>query len=84
MGLVYAEIELINADDLAMVRRYKLGADEVRRIRLNMLVDSGAYMMAINETIQEQLNLPLLEKGKAQMANGHVVEYDVVGPIQVF
>ena len=83
MGLVYAEIELINADDLAMVRRYKLGVDEVRRIRLNMLVDSGAYMMAINETIQEQLNLPLLEKRKAQMADSSVAEYDVVGPIQV-
>jgi clan AA aspartic protease len=83
MGLVYAEIELINADDLAMVRRFKIGEDEVRRIRLNMLADSGAYMMAVNETIQEQLDLPLLEKRKAQMADGSVVEYDVVGPIQV-
>ena len=73
MGLVYAEIELINADDLAMVRRYKIDKDEVRRIRLNMLADSGAYMMAINETIQAQLNLPLLEKRKAQMADSSVV-----------
>lgn len=83
MGLVYAEVELINADDLAMVRRFKIDKDEVKSIRLNMLADSGAYMMAINETIQEQLDLPLLEKRKAQMANSSVVEYDVVGPIQV-
>lgn len=83
MGLVYAEIELINADDLALVRRFKLNKDEVKRIRLNMLADNGAYMMAINETIQEQLDLPLLEKRKAQMADSSVVEYDVVGPIQV-
>ena len=83
MGLVYADVELINADDLAMVRRYKIGEDEVRRIRLNMLADSGAYMMAVNETIQEQLDLPLLEKRKAQMADGSVVEYDVVGPVLV-
>lgn len=83
MGLVYAEIELINADDLALVRRFKLDKDEVKRIRLNMLADSGAYMMAINETIQEQLDLPLLEKRKAQMADSSVVEYAVVGPIQV-
>ena len=48
-----------------------------------MLVDSGAYMMAINETIQEQLKLPLKERRKAQMANGSVQEYDVVGPIEV-
>ena len=83
MGLVYAEIELINADDLAMVRRFKIDKDEVRRIRLNMLADSGAYMMAINETIQAQLDLPFIEKRKAQMADSSVVEYEVVGPIQV-
>lgn len=83
MELVYAEIELINADDLALVRRFKLDKDEVKRIRLNMLADSGAYMMAINETIQEQLDLPLLEKRKAQMADSSVVEYSVVAPIQV-
>jgi len=52
-------------------------------MNVNMLVDSGAYMMAINETIQEQLQLPLLEKRKAQNASGHVEEYKVVGPIEV-
>jgi hypothetical protein len=35
---------------------------------VKMLVDSGAYMMAINETIQEQLQLAVLEKRKAQNA----------------
>lgn len=48
-----------------------------------MLVDSGAYMMAINESIQEQLNIPFKEKSKAQLANGSIVEYDVVGPIEI-
>ncbi len=52
-------------------------------MRLNMLVDSGAYMMVINETIQQQLDLPFVEKRKAQMARGAVVEYDVVGPVRV-
>lgn len=83
MGLVYATIELINAVDLENARRNIIDADEVKRMHINMLVDSGAYMMAINETIQEQLDLPFIEKRKAQMANGSVVEYDVVGPIRV-
>jgi len=39
--------------------------------------------MSINESIQEQLQLPYLEKRKAQLADGSIVEYDVVGPIQV-
>ena len=39
--------------------------------------------MCINETIKEQLQLPIIEKRKGQLANGEVVEYDLVGPIEV-
>lgn len=81
--MVYADIELINADDLALSRRNVLNKDEVKRMTVTMVVDSGAYMMAINETIQEQLQLPFLEKRKSVMANGSVEEHDVVGPIVV-
>lgn len=83
MGLVYADIELINADDMALARRNILNKDEVKHMTVNMMVDSGAYMMAINETIQEQLQLPFIEKRKSIMANGSVEEHDVVGPIIV-
>lgn len=84
MGLVYAEVTLINSDDLALAKRNVIGEDEVKSMKVNMLVDSGAYMMAINETIQEQLQLSVLEKRKAQSsATGHVEEYEVVGPIEV-
>ena len=31
MGLVYADIELINAIDLGLVRRYKISEEEVKR-----------------------------------------------------
>jgi clan AA aspartic protease len=83
MGLVYADIELINSGDLEMVRRNVIDPEEVRHIHINMLADSGAYMMAINENIQEYLDLPFVEKRKAVMADATVVEYDVVGPVQV-
>ena len=83
MGLVYADIEIINADDLALFRRNMIDESDIKRMHLNMLVDSGAYMMAINETIQEQLQLPFVEKRKSVMANGSVSEHDVVGPIIV-
>lgn len=32
---------------------------------------------------REQLRLPFIEKRKAQLANGHVAEYDIVGPVVV-
>lgn len=65
MGLVYADIELINADDVALARRNIIGQEEIKNMRINMLVDSGAYRMAINETIQGQLSLSFIEKRKS-------------------
>ena len=81
--MVYAEIELINALDLGNARRHIIGEEEVRRLRVTMMVDTGAYMMAINETIQSQLGLPYKDRRKVRLAGGEVVEYDVVGPIDV-
>lgn len=80
---MYAAVELINAEDIGLARRNIIGDDEVKRMHVNILVDSGAYMMAVNDTIQEQLNLAFVEKRKAQMASGDVVEYEVVGPLMI-
>ena len=65
MGLVYADIELINAEDVALARRYVIGEDEIKKINVSMLVDTGAYNLCINESIQEQLQLPFIEKRKS-------------------
>ena len=81
--MVYADITLINSDDLGMAKRHIIGQEEIRQMTVRMVVDSGAYMMAINETIQEQLGLLFIEKRKSIMADGSVVEHDVVGPIIV-
>jgi len=83
MGMVYADITLINADDIALAKRHLIGEEEIKKMTVNMAVDSGAYMMAIDETIQAQLGLSFIEKRKVIMADGSVNEYDVVGPIQV-
>ena len=83
MGLIYADIELINADDLAFVRRHVIGEEEVKRIHVKMLVDTGSIYMCINESVQEQLQLANVEKRKGQLADGRIVEYDVAGPIEV-
>ncbi len=83
MGSVYADIELINGYDFENARRRIIGEEEVKRMKVNMLVDSGAYSMVINQTIQEQLDLPFIEKRKAVLADGSVQEFEVVGPLHV-
>lgn len=83
MGMVYADIELINWRDQDLAKRHLLDNDEVRRMHINLMVDNGAYMLAINETIQSYLALPFVEKRTIQVANGKLIELDVVGPVEV-
>ena len=83
MGLVYAQIRLTNADDIALSKRNYITKDEIRYINANAMVDSGAYMLAINESIKIQLGLDVIDEKTAQLADGSLVTLDVVGPIQV-
>lgn len=83
MGLVYAEIELINAGDMELARRHYIGEDEIKKMPVVALVDTGSYMLCINESIQSQLQFPIMEKRTGQLANGEIVEYDVVGQVEL-
>ncbi len=83
MGQIFADIELINAGDLEMARRYVIGEEEIKRMWVRMLVDTGSVYMCINESVQEQLQLRTIETRKGQLADGRIVEYDVAGPIEV-
>lgn len=48
MGSVYADITLINGEDLILAKRHIIGEDEIKQINVCMLVDSGAYNLCIN------------------------------------
>lgn len=83
MGLVYAEIELINAEDLALARKFYIGEEEIKRMFVTGLVDTGSYMLCINESIQAQMQFPVMEKRIGQMANGERIECDVVSQVEL-
>lgn len=83
MGHVFADIELVNAVDLALYKRGDLDIDEVRKFPLNVMVDTGALMMTINETICEILGLPIVDHRIASMADGTRMRLPVAGPVEV-
>lgn len=83
MGYVHSEIELINGEDFVCAKKHLIGEEEIRSIRVKMLVDSGSYLMAINENIQEYLNLSFQYQEPAILADGRRILCDVVGPIEV-
>ena len=83
MGLVHATIELISGDDLALHRHGYIREDQIKRLTVNALVDSGAFMLAVNQHVKSQLDLPIVDTQIAQLADGSEMKFEIVGPVEV-
>ncbi len=83
MGLIYAEIELVSAGDKELARKGYIKEKEIKKEIVTALVDSGAYMMCINEHIKNQLDLPKVSRMEAELANGAMQILEIVGPLIV-
>lgn len=53
-----------------MARLYKIVEDEIKRMKVTMMVNTGSVCMCINENVQEQLQLPVVERRKGQLVDG--------------
>jgi len=83
MGYVYADIELINEDHLALHRHGMLPEEEIKRVTCRVLVDTGAWDLVINEDVQKRLNLQVLERRTVKLADETLLDVDIVGPIEI-
>jgi len=83
MGLVYADIEIIRSADLVLVDEGHLEPNKVRRMTVRAMVDSGAYMLTLNEQICAQLDLRKRDEQFAGTADGRRLKLDVVGPVEL-
>ncbi len=83
MGLVYADIELVNQRDIFAFDLGVIKKENIRRKTYRMNVNSGAIMLAINESIMVEMGLKETSRRTVLLADGSVVEMAVVGPIEV-
>jgi clan AA aspartic protease len=83
MGLVFAEIELLRGDDLALVRSGYISENQINRCTVRAMVDSGATMLSIPTYVKEQLKLGKISEVEAELADGSSTIYEVVGPVEV-
>lgn len=83
MGLIHAELELVSAEDKGLFRKGYIEESAIKKEKVTALVDSGAYMMCINEHIQSQLDLAIIETMEAELADGSTKILNVVGPLIV-
>ncbi len=83
MGLIYADLELVSIGDIELERKGYIKKTDIKKVQTIALVDSGAYMMCINEHIQNQLDLMYIETKEAEMVDGTMAALDVVGPLKI-
>lgn len=83
MGITYADIELTRAADLILVQEGYLSADQIRRVQVTALVDSGSSMLAIPRSLARLLDLRKRDEVQTELTNGDIRQAEVVGPIEV-
>ncbi len=83
MGLIFADLELVNSFDKELVRRGNIQKEDIKVVKVKALVDTGVYMMCINEHIKVQLDLPFVRNAEAKLADGKTQSVEVVGPLIV-
>lgn len=83
MGMVFANVELLNGGDVELNRRNYISEDEVRQLNLSIMVDSGAIMLTINEEIRQALGLSIIDHRVSQLADGRRINLPVAGYVEV-
>ena len=72
-----------NSFDLSLFKKGQIAKNKVKKMKVEALVDSDAYMLCINENILHQLELDIIDTRPAQLADGSIRDLDVAGPIEL-
>lgn len=83
MGIFRQEVEIINASDTALLKAGYIKESEVRQMKVEMMVDTRAYMICINEELKNQLGLEINDRQEGVLANGDRHLFDIAGPIEI-
>lgn len=74
---------MVNASDVSLNEGGFLETDQIRKMEVEALVDTGSIMLAINEELKLQLGLKVRDTRAAQLADGTVKQFEIVGPVEV-
>jgi clan AA aspartic protease len=83
LGIVYSEIVLKNAGDVANVQRGIIPEKEVRTVAVKAMVDTGAGTLVINEEIRAKLGLATQSLRRTALADGVSAIYQVTEPVYI-
>jgi clan AA aspartic protease len=81
MGEIRTKVLLTNAVDEALAAQGKLASDDVRRVEVDAVVDTGAVSAVLPVHVVQQLGLLSRGQRVAQLADGHNEVVGVTGPV---
>lgn len=81
MGEIRVDVLLQNDRDIFLYEQGKIKKDQIREVKIDALVDTGAVMILLPQDIVETLGLWKVEKAIVVLANEEKVEMDIMGPI---
>jgi len=83
VGKFSVDFEVANDSDIANAQAGKLASDKIRRRKIQGVVDCGATMLVLPQSVANQLGLRVLEKIGVQYADGRRARREVVGSVNV-
>src|SRR4051812_10953888 len=83
MARFYVSFVVANNDDLAAVRRGDLALEQVRRVTLRGLIDTGASRLVLPKQVVKELGLPVTEHVKVKYADQRTAKRPVVEGVHV-
>jgi clan AA aspartic protease len=83
MGEVRTEITLVNLRDQNIADGGYMPMDQVRRLTVSAVVDTGAWTLVINEETRQKLGLKITRTDPGTLADGTEGRYDMAGPLEI-
>ncbi len=83
MGFIKATIEIANSFDMRTARRGKISKEDVRRQEVEVLADTGAYNLSINENLATQLGLEIIGSRSFELSDGEIKQFGVAEPVEI-
>ncbi|MCL1993745.1 MAG: retroviral-like aspartic protease family protein [Spirochaetes bacterium] len=83
MSLVYTDITLKNATDVANAASGIVDAHKIRQTTVRALADTGAWTLVISEAVRAKLGLRIMKSARGTLADGSKSDYNLAGPVEV-
>jgi clan AA aspartic protease len=83
MGHVNTKITLKNLDDTKQAKKGNLAVDEIRQATIDVMVDTGATMLVINEQLFQQLGLDTIGEREISLANDSTETCKLTEPLEI-